>query len=319
MQIEAVRDEQTLSPLLDLFSTTQTNPDLYASFAARTRQARYHKCDYNAPFFAYQIKLAHYGVTQGCCNHWDCKRCGVQRAKQEYGRMVEGLRQIALKSDIYMLTITCRGKEISHDYAEQNYGKWTNSFLTSFRTRVKRARGQWHYVSVTERQRRGHPHSHFLTTGNPGDLYTENVLKHWTTGKKKGTSEYIPMLRSEWLQKAVIAAELGEQYDISKVRVIEGASRYCAKYLFKPSMFEGDWPKGWKRIRYSQSFPKLPEMTTDAFPLVDFHDWHLLSRRAAVVTVTDPNVLIDVQYHLAHGDTIVQLKVENSNNRHTVY
>ena len=319
MQIEATRDEPISAPLLDLFSTTQTNPDLYASFAARARQARYCKCTYNAPFFAYQIKLAHYGVTQGCCNHWDCKRCGVQRAREEYGRMVEGIRTLAATMPLYMLTITCQGEGESVEKSEELYGKRTNRFLTSFRSRVKRKGGQWHYVQVTERQKRRHPHSHFLTTSNPFDLYDGYVQK-WKNGHD-GNDGYksVPALRSNWLSNALVKSELGEQYDVSLVRSTEGASRYCAKYLFKPSIFAGDWPKGWKRIRYSQDFPKLPGMTTDAFPLIDFHDWHLLSRRAAVVTVTDPNVLIDVEYHLAHGDTIVQLKSENSNTRHTVY
>lgn len=293
---------------LDLFSTSQTSFDLYERQSRRIRDAKLARCTYNAPYFAYQIKLAHYGVSQGCCNHWDCPRCGAIRAKEEYGRMVTGIESIAQTDPLYMLTITCRGKEITSEYADANYGEWTNRFLTSFRTRVKRASGKWCYVAVTERQTRGHPHSHILTTANPGDLHNETVLKCWTTGKKKGQSEYITVLRSDWLQNAVVGAGLGEQYDISLVRSAQGASRYAAKYLFKDTMFKGDWPKGWKRIRYSNNFPKLPEIKTDAFPLIDFRDWRLLSRRSAFVTVTDPLILNDVRHHLSHGDTIVQLK-----------
>lgn len=293
---------------LDLFSTSQTNFDLYERQARRIREAKLARCTYNAPYFAYQIKLAHYGVSQGCCNHWDCPRCGPQRAKEEYGRMVEGLREIAKTDDLFMLTITCRGKEITSEYADQNYGKWTNSFLTSFRSRTKRSGGKWCYVSVTERQKRGHPHSHFITTANPRDLIQGFKEKRTTDKSGKTKVENVEYLRSEWLQGAVVRAELGEQYDISKIRNIEGASRYAAKYLFKETMFEASWPKGWKRIRYSNNFPKLPEVKTDAFPLVDFRDWHLLSRRSAFVTVSDPLILNDVRHHLSHGDTIVQLK-----------
>jgi len=293
---------------LDLFSTSQTKFDLYERQSRRIREAKLVRCAYNAPYFAFQIKLAHYGVSQGCCNHWDCPRCGAIRAKTEYGRMVTGIESLAKDSPLYMLTITCRGKEIASEYADQNYGKWTNRFLTAFRTRVKRSSGKWCYVAVTERQKRGHPHSHILTTANPRDLHNETILKYWTAGKKRGTSEYITVLRSDWIQDAVIRAGLGEQYDISLVRSAQGASRYAAKYLFKDTMFEGDWPKGWKRIRYSNNFPKLPEIVTDAFPLIDFRDWHLLSRRSAFVTVSDPLILNDVRHHLSHGDTIVQLK-----------
>lgn len=293
---------------LDLFSTSQTNFDLYERQAKRIREAKSVRCTYNAPFFAYQIKLAHYGVSQGCCNHWDCPRCGALRAKEEYGRMVTGIELLSQTHPLYMLTITCRGKDITSEYADQNYGKWTNSFLTSYRARTKRADRQWCYVAVTERQRRGHPHSHILTTADPGDLHEESVQKTYTVGKKAGKTEQITVLRSDWLQGAVKKAGLGEQYDISLVRSAQGASRYAAKYLFKETMFEAHWPKGWKRIRYSNNFPKLPEIKTDAFPLIDFRDWHLLSRRSAFVTVTDPLILNDVRHHLSHGDTIVQLK-----------
>lgn len=293
---------------LDLFSTSQTNFDLYERQAKRIREAKLVRCTYNAPYFAYQIKLAHYGVSQGCCNHWDCPRCGPQRAKEEYGRMVEGLREIAKSQPLYMFTITCRGKEITSEYADGNYGKWTNALLTSFRTRVKRAGGQWCYASVTERQRRGHPHSHFITTANPGDLRESTVLKSTKGQDGRLVQKEITRLRSDWLQNAVRKAGLGEQYDFSLVRNVEGASRYAAKYLFKETMFAADWPKGWKRIRYSNNFPKLPEVATDAFPLIEFSDWHLLSRRAAFVTISDPLILNDVRHHLSHGDTIVQLK-----------
>jgi hypothetical protein len=294
--------------LLDLFSTSQTKHDLYERQSKRLREAKTQICSYNSPFFAYQIKLAHYGVTQGCCNHWDCPRCGAMRAKEEYGRMVEGVGILSSQYPLYMLTVTCRGSNETTETAEKNYGRRTNVFLTAFRARVKRAGGEWCYVSVTERQKRGHPHSHFITTASPGDIVEGYVLKRISKGKEAGKWKSIPALRSEWLQNAVIRAELGEQYDISLIRSWEGASRYCAKYLFKASMFEANYPKGWKRIRYSNNFPKLPEIKSDAFPLIDFHDWHLLGRRAAFVTVSDKNVLGYVQRSLSHSDTIVQLK-----------
>lgn len=294
--------------LLDLFSTSQTNFDLYERQAKRIREAKLVRCAYNAPYFAYQIKLAHYGVSQGCCNHWDCPRCGPQRAKEEYGRMIEGIKAISQSHQLYFLTITCRGKNETTEVAEREYGKRTNRLFSSMRQQSKRAGNKWIYVQVTERQKRGHPHSHILTTYCPPDIATGIVYKNKRQKDGSVASEPVTVLRSTWLQNAVIKAELGEQYDISLVRSSEGASRYVAKYLFKPTIFEGDWPKGWKRIRYSNSFPKLPEITTDAFPLIDFRDWHLLSRRSAFVTVSDPLILNDVRHHLSHGDTIVQLK-----------
>jgi len=34
------------------------------------------------------------------------------------------------------------------------------------------------------------------------------------------------------------------------------------------------WPKGWRRVRYSQSWPKLPDgMSSEAFPILRAFDW----------------------------------------------
>lgn len=296
-------DEKRRAPssYLDLFSTSPTKEDFVLVFPPVF-------CSYAAPYFAYQIEQKHYAVVQGCCNHWDCKRCGIIRAKHEYGRMVEGARQLARKYPIYFITITCRGKELSHEQAEAGYLKWTNRFLDASRARAKRSDQKWCYVQVTERQKRGHPHSHILTTFNPQDLYTGTVVKWETDNGGKRKKREISALRSDWIQGQVLKSGLGEQYDISLVETIEGASRYVAKYLFKESIFETSWPKGWKRIRYSQSFPKLPDKRADALPLIRAEDWKSLARKAVVVTTREETAFHEAQYHLKGHDTIVRLK-----------
>lgn len=291
----------TENDFLDLFSISQ-----------KQKQKTTHKesifCAYNAPFFAYQIHLSRYGVTQGCCNHWDCPRCGQTRARQEYGRIVAGIRQLATISPIFFVTVTCRGKELTTDEADKNYPLWNNRLFSAWRARTKSKGGQWHYVAVTERQTRGHAHSHILTTADPGDLYLGHVFK------ERLPSLYIPenareiALRSDWFARAVVSAGFGSQYDISIASSPEGASRYVAKYLFKPSIFEDKWPKSWKRVRYSHSFPKLPEVKTDAFVLISETDWNWLGRRASIVEVNDNETLLDVRFRLRNADTIVALK-----------
>lgn len=197
---------------------------------------------------------------------------------------------------------------MSLDDSEKNYLTWTNRFFSSWRARSKAKGVKWCYVQVTERQTRGHPHSHILTTADPGDLYLGHVFKDRTP------NEYIPRhsreiaLRSDWLSEAVTRAGLGPQYDISIASSPEGASRYVAKYLFKSSIFENSWPKGWKRVRYSQNFPRLPERETDAFVLLSDEDWRWLGRRASIVEVSDGETLVDVKWKLRHADTIVSLK-----------
>ena len=224
--------------------------------------------------------------------------------------MVNGCRLLAEQHDLYFITITCRGKEISHEYADENYLEWTNRFLDACRARSKRQGGQWHYVQVTERQTRGHPHSHILTTFNPGD-FVGKAKKAWKAESVVSGRIYAKSgLRTNWLQGQVVRSGLGNQYDASVVKTAEGAARYVAKYLFKPSIFTADWPKGWKRIRYSQSFPDAPERETTAIVLLTQEDWYRLAERTPVVTVSNLDDYQEVSNRLHFHDTWVRLKTK---------
>jgi len=278
---------------LDLYSTSQEN-ECFSNL----------RCAYFAPYFAYQKDGKIYGLTQGSCNHWDCPRCGIYRAKMEYGRIVNGILLLSAATRICFITITCKGKSLSVAQAETQYLQWTNSFITACRTKAKRDNKDWHYVQVTEKQRRGHPHSHILTTFDPQDTFIGRKFG-WATvdGEQQQVADYA--FRSDWLQAQVIRSGLGEQYDISFVNSAAAASRYVAKYMFKDSMFGTHWPRGWKRVRYSQSFPKLPEKETNAFVLLSRSDWLKLASLAAIVITDSPQTKAEALYQLAGNDILV--------------
>jgi len=225
---------------LDLLSTSQTSPRV---------------CPFGAPFIALVIEGAPF-IRQSCCNHWECPVCGETRAKQEYRRIVHGCEVLAIKHKLYFWTLTCRGKEISLQEAEANYYAWTNVLLTNARVKSKRSSDFWAYVQVTERQKksRRHPHSHIITTYLPPDAQA--------TVDGRGNRAFV----SRWFAQANESAGLGSQHRISEVASAEAVSRYVAKYMFKESMTE-TFPPKWKRVRYSQNFPKLPLLTPD-FALV---------------------------------------------------
>ena len=263
------------------------------------------KCIYVNVWFAYQIEGKTYGISQGCCNHWDCPRCGQIRARQEYARIVHGIHELSqIHPTLWFQTITCRGRKMGAREADAHYLEWTNRFLDSYRARVKTKGGCWAYVQVTERQKRGLPHSHFLTTFEPGDIEA-GVIRKWQyiAGELSGVD--VAALRSSWLARAIIRVGLGEQYDISRVKNEAAASRYVAKYMFKQTAFDSSWPKGWRRVRYSQSFPKLPEIKTDAFVLRTWQDWDELGRKAAIIRPADVEVEEYAAWKLIHFDTIV--------------
>lgn len=265
--------------LLDLLSTSASHPS---------------KCIHRAPYLCIPPAAGKDGfLFQLCCNDWLCPRCGELRARHEYGRIVNGARLLAVQHEMYFLTLTCHNAD-TQEQAEAAYLERTHRFLASFYYHVAHQKppGHWAYAQVTERQQRGHPHSHLLCTAAPSDSFypvatPENYAKY--VASIATINAQIPAamrftatpradlslldLHSEWLMLAAVKAGLGVQARISVVDSVEAASRYVAKYLFKASM-KTLWPARWKRVRYSQSFPKLPEHApTDAFPLIHAADW----------------------------------------------
>jgi hypothetical protein len=291
---------------LDLLSTSQTSFRNGKNEQYAKDKRIYDECLNNAPYFAYQIDGKKWGVVQGCCNDWNCPRCGQQRAREEYGRIVSGARELGKANKLYMLTITCEGDGLDVEEAEYKYLVWTNRLVSNLRVQTKRCGKVWAYASVTERQGRGHPHSHYLTTYCPDDAVL--VKKgEWKSSIETGRG-YVARhdtLQSAVLEQASIRAGLGWVYDLSELRSVEGASRYVAKYLFKETIFSTVWPKGWRRVRYSQSWPKLPEVKGEAIVLLSRFDWYRLSRLAAFVLTKDAGAKQHAQDRLSGSDTIV--------------
>lgn len=292
---------------LDLFSTSQTSSKKPKARKPKNDKKIYDACLNNAPYFGYQIEGKKWGVVQGCCNDWNCPRCGQQRAREEYGRIVEGSRKISETDQLYFFTITCRGSDCSIEEAESNYLNWTNKLLTRLRTEAKRANKQWFYASVTERQDRRHPHSHYITTYCPDDVVfiEEGKPKHYCT-----TGHVFPAkhdtLQSHKLERACVECGLGYQYDISRVQNNEAGSRYMAKYLFKETIFSQIWPKGWRRVRYSQSWPKLPETKGDAMILLTAFDWLALAKKAVIIITKDDGTKKVCERAFSRADVIIQ-------------
>lgn len=215
-------------------------------------------CAYGAPVFAVPTNTGKWKLIPGNCHHWDCPKCGPQIARKNYGRMVKG---VETGESLYLLTLTARGGGISKRDAEENWLLWSNRLFTQLRADA-RARGiDWKYASVTERQKRGHPHSHTIMSWYPADGKLKQRYEITSSGRQLlwyDDEKTIPKvtMRSAWLREKVTRAGFGEIYDISPIASAKAASRYIAKYLFKSVMFER-WPEKWRRVRYSNSWPKL--------------------------------------------------------------
>lgn len=289
-------------PTLDLFSTSPTySEDLCFSGSS----SDYQPCVNNAPLFAFQRDGKKYGISQGCCNSWTCPRCGQMRARQEYGRVVEGIRKLAEDNQIWFITITCRGKDMTKNEADEGYGKWTNKLLDAWRLQSKRTGQKWAYVQVTERQDRGHPHSHILTTFCPSDIVPYDWKYTRVTYEGHSAMGYVSAYSSDYIKQSCIRSGLGAQYDITPAGKVEAVSRYVAKYLFKDNVFNTVWPKNWRRIRYSQSFPKLPRSVSNCFILLKRDDWARLSKLAVIVSTKDAYCQGEAEFWLKESDVLL--------------
>lgn len=259
---------------LDLLSISQTD---------------FQRCPYGAPLVA--LIVAGQGrIQRACCNHWDCPCCGIIRAKQEYRRIVHGCEVLALDHDLYFWTLTCRGREITLQEAEERYLEWTNTLLTNARTKAGRAHVFWSYSQVTERQHktRLHPHSHIISTFLPADA----VLSKDERGR--------PVYVSEWFARANFTAGLGNQHKITKVENAAAVSRYIAKYLFKDTALE-QWPAHWRRVRYSRNFPALPLFTPDfVVALLSPSDWRAAEEKNVRYSCASLGLLDIARHHIAN-------------------
>lgn len=192
--------------------------------------------------------------------------------------MVLGAQQLEERGvQLYFATLTCRGREMPLEEAEVGFYKWCNRLLTAMRTTAKRQSKAWFYACVTERQKRGHPHSHLLCSFCPDDV------KPFKKGDllPNGLIAKHACLFSQWFVARNVSAGLGRMCDLSEVESAQGAATYLSKYFFKDALHT-PWPKGWRRVRYSHSWPKLPDETSpDAFAVVTLADW----RKVALLDV----------------------------------
>lgn len=217
------------------------------------------RCVYGAPYLAV-VSEGKGTISQACCNHWDCPKCRFTLYGYHQHRMIEGAKILIEKQPLYFVTLTCRGKDLSVQEADDNYLLWTNRLLSTCRARCKKQGQLWRYVQVTERQQRGHAHSHLITTFCPDDVQPAIDDK----GK--------PYLFSDWFRQANIRAGLGEQCRITGIESAVGVGSYIAKYL-KKQLSTDVWPKHWKRIRYSHGWPDNAAKPDWARSLVRRADW----------------------------------------------
>lgn len=221
-------------------------------------------CAYGAPFIAI-IEDGKHVIQQACCDHWDCPRCRIYLVAKLRRRILYGAVQLSDRGvGLYFWTFTCRGRDLDLATADEHYYEWTNRALSRLRAQAQREGAEWVYVQVTERQKRGAAHSHFIHTFCPAD------------GVDAGTRKSHRRIASVSFLRAVVDAGLGPQSDITIVDTPERTASYISGYLTKNDQGE-PFPPNWHRVRWSRKWPKEPVKKMEfAVPLMTRKDWSRL-------------------------------------------
>ena len=252
------------------------------------RQNQSVRCENDAPHIAV-LREGKWTVYQGCCNSWECERCGFIRARNEYHRLRYGCQNLWDKSvQLWMITLTSPGQGTDIEAAEQNWYNGTMKTLNALRNQYKRGGGEnWYYACVTERQKRGHPHAHYIITAVPKDLA-------WAAPGatlRDGRMNHQASLQSDWLVDRLDVNRMGTVYDIQPIDDAAKVSAYVSKYLFK-SLLQEKWPKGWRRVRYSRNWVKAGYPKAEqAIALLGAKQWDELGRQGPNVVTDDAVVL----------------------------
>jgi len=172
-------------------------------------------------------------IFQPRCKQWSCPACAkinksLWALRTNYG--VETL--IEQGHEIFFTTLTTH-ERLS---AETALVVWPKQW-GKLAQRARRAADVFEYLLVPERHETGKIHVHLLdTAGLPTRWWKDN-------GRESG---------------------LGYMNESGEVKSGAAAARYTTKYLSKQLEYQA-WPKGFRRVRTSQKWPRLPEMPESIF------------------------------------------------------
>lgn len=158
------------------------------------------------------------------CKSWECPACGEMNKRMWAVKTFQGASKLTANGQsINFLTITM------HERTRGTYALkiWPKAWK-KLRERAAYASGGFQYVLIPEQHKDGTMHVHAIETAALGE---------------------------RWWKDNARQCGLGYMAEEEEIRTPEGAAWYVTKYLTK-SISNLTWPKGFRRIRTSQRWPK---------------------------------------------------------------
>lgn len=225
------------------------------------------------------------------CGKWSCPVCAPLNALREAIRCANGIG--ALRSEGVtgsFITLTQPPSVKTASFAYSILPKQWNTLRMKW-TRWANERGlPFDYAAFVEGQSRraGMPHFHIIGTFAP----SKETLRQWA-----------------------VQSGLGYQVDRQELGASNGAAWYVSKYSTKSSD-AAFMPKGFRRVRYSEDFPKMKfrtdETTHEAIVKRPKESVDLWAFRASVQLHIDISQIVERAYNLldAANQTELSLTIE---------
>lgn len=167
-------------------------------------------------------------VFQPACKQWSCPACAEVNKKRWAVRAFHGYEQLSSEGlEPRFLTLTSHEKLTP----EQALWVWPKAWSV-LGQRARRAADRFEYILIPEQHQSGKVHIHAIETS---------------------------VLGKTWWKKNARASGLGYIADEEKIRDPQQAARYVSKYIGK-QLDMLVWPRGFRRVRTSQGWPKLPDL-----------------------------------------------------------
>lgn len=189
------------------------------------------------------------------CKRYTCEACGPGRRARIIRLIRDGVRhgqRMRPDQPARLITLTYPS-DTGADFRNREHMINTSERLRRVVQRLRRGGLEFQYGRMPEATKRGRIHVHLIAWGDYVPKCTDRGrhARGLPTGRGSGSPCYCKEHRP-CLQRAAWSEGFGWA-DVRRVRSVEGAAKYVAKYLAKQSDVQ-QWPRYARRFSYSRDF-----------------------------------------------------------------